>query len=334
MRFLLGVDYELFFGEPTGTPDRCMLEPTSRLLDVLERHGARLTAFVDVAYLERLLTYGSAHRRDFEAIASQLRTLIDRGHDVQLHIHPHWLDSEWAGDRWIINTQRYRLHDLSDAEVAEVVPRLVSLLGDITGRAPVAYRAGGWCLQPFERLSPALAEAGVRIDSTVYAEGYSANPGREFDFRGSPQRDCWQFDLDPLVPDIDGTFWEVPISTVRVPPWFYWRMVYRKLRPSTCGRSFGDGQSLGGSGSYYARKLTRFEQSVASIDGARARLLGRARAEQRGRGGQLLNVMGHPKALTHDSLLQLDRFLARYGREFEYHTFASLAEALSSAPDR
>ena len=44
--------------------------------------------------------------------------------------------------------------------------------------------------------------------------------------------------------------------------------------------------------------------------------------------------MGHPKALTHDSLLHLDRFLARYGREFEYHTFASLAEALNSAPDR
>ena len=118
---------------------------------------------------------------------------------------------------------------------------------------------------------------------------------------------------------------EIPISTVRVPPSFYWRMLHRKVRPVPELTPFGDGQALTGSSSYYLRKLTRTEQGVASVDGARADLLERAYQQRVEQGGAVLNVMGHPKSITPYSLRRLDDFLFSHSGEFEFHTMDSLA---------
>ncbi len=324
MQFLLGVDYELFFGNPTGTPQACMIEPTNALLDVLEKHGARLTAFADAAYLVKLQQARQRTLRTvFERIARQLRTLVDRQHDVQLHVHPHWQDSNWREGRWQIDTQRYRAHDFSREELIDMLREQVACLGNITGSAPVAYRAGGWCLQPFAHLSEALHAVGIRLDSTVYAGGSSVNPGREFDFTRAPLEDYWRFEDDPLVVEASGRFLELPISTVTVPPIFYWRMLGRRLRPSDLHRTFGDGKALSGSGGYYLRKLLAWESGVASIDGARASMLPRALAARHRLGGNVLNVMGHPKSISRASLRDLDAFLQAHGSNFDCHTMSS-----------
>lgn len=333
MRFLIGVDYELFFGSPTGTPQRCMIEPTEALLGVLEKHGARLTVFVDTAYLVKIQqSRERQHRNAFDRIAKQLQTLVSRQHDVQLHVHPHWLDSNWHEGRWHIDTQRYRLHDFSPDALADMLQEQVACLRAITGIPPVAYRAGGWCLQPFAHLAGPLHAAGIRMDSTVYTGGSSVNPGREFDFTGALSDDFWRFDDDPLAPDEAGRFLELPISTVTVPPTFYWRMLLRRLRPSDAHRAFGDGRALSGSGAYYLRKLFSWESGVASIDGARASMLPRALAERRRLGGDVLNVMGHPKSLSRVSLKLLDDFLLAHGSTFDHHTMSSFLQFEGQAP--
>ncbi len=301
-----------------------MIDPTRALIDVLEKHGARLTAFVDAGFLLQLKNTEQLGD-DYRRVAYQLKALIDRGHDVQLHVHPHWEDSVWKDGQWQVNTNRYKLHDFSEDEINRLCVSYCQTLEEVTGRAPIAYRAGGWCLQPWEKIAAGLRSAGVRVDSTVYEGGQSVNPGREFDFRGAPSRDWWNFSSDPLVPDQNGDMVEIPISTVRVPPSFYWRMLHRKVRPVPELTPFGDGQALTGSSSYYLRKLTRTEQGVASIDGARADLLERAYQQRVEQGGAVLNVMGHPKSITPYSLQRLDDFLSSHSGEFEFHTMDSLA---------
>ena len=329
MRFALGVDYELFFGASTGTVGACMIEPTDALVSILERHGAWLTAFVDAAYLVKLQN-SNEQQLAYDRVARQLRWLVERGHDVQLHVHPHWLNSTWVNGGWRIDASRYRLQDFEPHDVKAMLAEQAELLTRITGQAPVAYRAGGWCVQPFEHIAHALESVGVHVDSTVYQNGLSVNPGREFNFRGAPQGDHWRFESDPLLAETVGRFLEIPISPVTVPPTFYWAMAYRKLRPQSAHRAFGDGVALTGSGAYYLRKLFAFEQGVASIDGARGTLLERALARQKRLGNTILNVMGHPKSISPASLEVLDGFLKRHDGKLEHHTIRSLASTLQA----
>ena len=49
------------------------------------------------------------------------------------------------------------------------------------------------------------------------------------------------------------------MATPTVDDPFYWAMAYRKLRPQSAHRAFGDGVALTGSGAYYLRKLFAFD---------------------------------------------------------------------------
>jgi peptidoglycan/xylan/chitin deacetylase (PgdA/CDA1 family) len=310
VKFLLTLDYELFFGARTGTPEHCMIRPTDRIVRLLEEHDCLLTLFVDVAYLDKLRqSREPVHRTQLLSIAEQLRSLASRGHDIGLHIHSHWEDSSWTGKEWRVSTDRFRLHDFSGAEQVAMVERYSALLHELSGQRPVAYRAGGWCLQPFANIAGALRAAGVDVDSTVYRDGRSTNPRREFDFRGAPAKDTWVFDDDPLVEDPSGWFVEVPISTFRLHPLHYWKTFVKRVSGDPAERKTGDGVALENSTGYYLRKLLWPEHAVVSVDGSRAEYLEsawRARVES---GASLFNVMGHPKSLTDESLFRLQRFL-------------------------
>lgn len=328
---MLTLDYELFFGRRTGTVEACMLEPTRHIADLVEKHGGRLTLFVDAGYLVKLneLTEHAGHRRSSASVCEQLSDLARRGHDVQLHTHPHWVDSHWTDDHWVLDTARYKLHAFDEPTRCEIVRTQAQTLAEITGVDPIAYRAGGWCMQPFTDIRAALTAAGIRIDSTVYARGVSANPGREFDFSAAPDTDYWRFAHDPLKPDAAGEFVEVPITAVATSPWFYWRTAARRLLAGQADKPFGDGEAMSGSATYYRKKLTQWEYSVASVDGERAGLLGKALRTTRARGGEVVNAMGHPKALTRRSLARLDVFLEQQRDGLEFHTIASFARATS-----
>ena len=45
-----------------------------------------------------------------------MRKSIADGHDVQLHIHPQWLDAEYFNGKWLINDNMHRLPDLEKFE--------------------------------------------------------------------------------------------------------------------------------------------------------------------------------------------------------------------------
>ncbi len=327
VKLILGLDYELFFGEKTGSVEHCLIRPIDALLAVLDRYGVRLTLFVDAGFLLRLKREAARHPglgREYTRISRQLSDLKALGHDVQLHIHPHWEDCAFDGEKWRIDARRYRLQDFSEAEINRIVTAYKAELMEHVGDTVFAYRAGGWCIQPFERIGPALQAAGVWLDSTLYQNGISRDTLRWFDFSGMPEKSTWRFATDPLVEDDAGTFVEVPISAVTVMPPFFWKMIVQKKLGGAAHRAFGDGAAMQADGGYYLRLLLLSSSSVASIDGAKAALLERAfRQLPAGAAPRIFNVIGHPKSLTPYSLRELDRFLARH-RELESITFQDL----------
>lgn len=196
-------DHELFFGENFASEEEVFIYPTYSLIDVLERYNIPVCLMTDVCSIwrYRALNINNNYTKMME---EQLRYALKRGHDVQLHIHPHWLNSEYTEGHWEFNYTNYRLHSYGFNEdsglngrkiIAEGRRYLEDLLTPIDPSYKcIAFRAGGWCLQPEKEFLNALAAEGILIDTTVYYGGFCRDKNSFFDFRRVPKKPNWWID--------------------------------------------------------------------------------------------------------------------------------------------
>lgn len=339
MNIFVTFDYELCFGSRTGTAEKCILEPTQKLMEVAKQHGAHFTFFVDVLYLMKLKEFASvkAFGEELEAVQVQVKTLVQEGHDVQLHLHTHWINASYEGGKWMLDYPRYRIHTFSEREIEKIVDDSVSFLENLTNKRVFAFRAGGWCLQPFDKLKDAFLQKGILLDSTVFYKGYNQTPTNLFDFRKSPDLDVWKFDDDPTRVVEDGTFTELPISSCAISPLFYWRMAFfNKLYPKVHAVS-GDGTFLRNSKWQMLRLLLAPSHTVASCDGYRSSLLEAIlRKYESDESKSNFVVIGHPKLMSSYSKRNLEKFIANAIKKG--HRFTSIrdvfdADKLEGIPD-
>lgn len=178
------------------------------------------------------------------------------------------------------------------------------------------FRAGGWCLQPFSQISEALRENDIWLDSTLFNNGFSDDPTRHFNFRNMPNATQWQFNEDPLKSQTPGYFCEVPISSVKTSPLFFWKLAFLKICNAGDFKPFGNGQAMQANNAYYWQRLSTYTYGPVMIDGVKAGQLQCAldALEQKKHNNTqtpIFNIMGHPKSLCPYSLRQLDTFLER-----------------------
>lgn len=313
MRIMLTLDYELFFGKQTGTPQACMIKACEALLKVLEKYSASAVFFVDASYLVRLREYSvrsAKLARDYSDVVSHIRKLEARGHQIQLHIHPHWFDSWHDGGRWNMVTDRYRLAQWSHQDIGGLVTRCVRELNSHLTRKVFVFRAGGWCVQPFTAIADALRANGISVDSSVFHGGAAESEVHRFDFRSAPQMSCWKFDTDPCQPEPAGTFTELAISSQYVSPLFYWRFALIRLFGQAKRHArLGDGSPVENGRRDLLHLLTRHSHMAVSIDGYKATLLRRAFKRAKDQQHTHFVAMGHPKSLTPFGLDQLSSWL-------------------------
>ncbi len=337
MKIVLSTDYEVFFGQSTGTVEDTLLGPSQALCDIAARHGVPLVFFVDIGFLLRLRKEALRFpqlMRDYDRVMRQLTQFVAAGHELQLHVHPHWEDSYWNGEVWHIDTRRYRLHDFSEPEIGEIVQRYTQALRAIAGDDGVcAYRAGGWMVQPFEKISGALRDMGIYIDSTIFPGGTSEGDIHQFDFSGAPPASHWFFDNDPLVSNPEGEFLEIPIASHQVSPAFYWRFALAKKFGGIRHQTFGKGKPVPMRRAEFIRKLSHWTNSVVSMDGYKASFLADAFHQYQLAGKTDFVVMGHPKALTRYSLEQLACFI-ECGKASQFNQFVGFGDYQSRLTNR
>ena len=327
MNIFVTFDYELYFGSRTGTAQKCILEPTQKILEMAKPYQAHFTFFVDVLYLMKLKEYATIKSLDeeFKAIQHQLRALIKQGHDVQLHLHTHWINAEYTHGKWKLDYDKYRIHTFSSDEIDEIVSDSVSFLEELTQQKVFAVRAGGWCLQPFDKLQEAFQRHGIWLDSTVFYKGYNDAPTNLFDFRKSPDLDTWNFSEDPLQIEPEGNFTELPISSIPVSPSFYWKLALVKKMFTKKHQPAGDGKGIPNSNKQLMRILFTPTHSVVSCDGFKASLLEPAFKNHAIQGKDNFVIIGHPKMMSTYSLSKLDKFIS--GHLSEGHCFTSIQES-------
>lgn len=222
---IISFDYELFFGIKAGSVYNTLILPTNKMMDSLESIGAKGTYFVDYLMIKKLRDIDEEKaRKDLLLIEKQLVDIVKRGHRVELHIHPHWLDAKYLGNgEWDFSDfSHYSLADLPSEQVNLLFREGVGLLTKIVRQADanyriLAYRAGGWAIQPFYRMKEAFLECGILIDSSV-APGMTINRhnGKEPDFSMISSNEIYSFSNQIEKKECGGEFLEVPITTCKM----------------------------------------------------------------------------------------------------------------------
>lgn len=221
---ILSFDYELFFGARSGSVLECLIKPTNALLDVMSAVGFKGNFFVDVLMIMALKRNSDQRSKDdLGMIENQLKDIVRRGHRIELHLHPHWLDAAYKGDgEWdFSNLTHYCLSSLHEDVITNLFIDGVSYLNAIARSVSSEYRvcvfrAGGWAVQPFDKLKKAFLKSGIKIDSSASygiknITGYSA-----YDFSKMPQKGRYRFE-DAVVKEVaGGCFLEVPISNFKM----------------------------------------------------------------------------------------------------------------------
>ena len=115
---ILTLDYELY-GDGSGDVFTHMIEPTDRILKVCNKYGIRLTLFVEVfEYIKLKEQWDNGNKMGYEsnpieAIEQQIRDIASGGHDIQLHIHPQWVNAQYSNGKWMVDFDNWRLGDFS-----------------------------------------------------------------------------------------------------------------------------------------------------------------------------------------------------------------------------
>ena len=123
-------------------------------MEVMDDHGVTGVFFVDPM---PALVWGTG------AIAAIVEPILQRGHEVQLHLHPEWL--ELAGDANPLGNKTGRnLHEFTEAEQVDLLGLARDQLVAAGAPEPTAFRAGNYGAD--DATLRALSQIGIRYDSS------------------------------------------------------------------------------------------------------------------------------------------------------------------------
>ncbi len=320
MKIYLTFDYEIFFGDKSGSVEKCMIEPTNRLFEIAASRNVSYTFFVDVGFLIASEKY-SELKKSLSKVKQQIMKMRNFGHSVQLHIHPHWEKAVFENGEWNMNVdEAYKLADFSKEEAENIVRKYKTYLDELIKEKTTTFRAGGWCIQPFSLLKNVFLELGIKNDTSVFRGAYLQTKHYNIDFRNVPLKSKYSFSDDATVEDVNGEFVEYPISSLRYSPSFFWWLYgLGRLFPKQ-HKMIGDGFAVGQGGRKF-EILTSFTDFHVSSDGYYAKKLDTALQKSINLKHEEMVVIGHPKSLTLYSVKKLESFIQKHEKSHQFISF-------------
>lgn len=245
----LTFDYELFLGKNYLTEKEILFEPTAKLAGMMSAESVSATFFADICSVIQYQKMGiKEYVTEFE---KQLQELYSSGHDVQLHIHPHWLKSVYADGEWKFDYKSYRIHSFgfkpgeedNACDILQAgIERLDILLNQVDNKYQcIAYRAGGFALQPHKELVNALFDSGIRVDSSIAPHLSSDSKTNFYNYESkcihgnwwvSSAHEWWED-----APQDNKALYEIPIATENKNPFIFG--LRRAFKPDMIKLSLG-----------------------------------------------------------------------------------------------
>lgn len=169
-------DWELY-GNGKGDYYKIQKQPLNSILEVLEKYNAKLTVFAEVMQQINAINEASNDAYFKEVSDDWVKTardLIGIGHDIQLHIHPQLYE---GNNNWSIAglqaEQMDKIISLGKTYLEQVLREV-----DKQYRC-IAFRAGGYAIQPSATVVHNLLKNEIKCDSSVTKGLY----GSYYDFR-------------------------------------------------------------------------------------------------------------------------------------------------------
>lgn len=332
---LFTFDYELFLGARSGTPEKCILQPTNTLLQLFSKHKIKNAVFfVDTTYLLRLthpIAIGSSNdifKTQFEQIKTQIQKIISEGHYVFPHIHPHWLDAVLHNEKgqWsLTDYSKYRFHNINKQLQEELFDRSVKLLYDII--LPVnsdykinAYRAGGWSIQPFRDFKPLFDKHNIEHEFSVLPEFKNLSDAQYFDFSNvKSELNTYRFSEEVNIIDEKGKYKEYVISTISLnKKQALLNKLWLKYLWKTGNRSCGDGSSVSIKDEIVrdSKEDNKTEMvSVELLNTVKMPVYKKYISEH-----NYMHFISHPKMLSQHNLKCFDDLLSHLNERYELNT--------------
>jgi hypothetical protein len=216
---LLSFDHELSLGG-ADCYHRNLFDPTERILDLAGELDVPVSLFTDVLCALRFDEWDPTAFTD--PWERQIGRALHAGHDVQLHLHPHWMTTRYEHGR-ILPSSDYTLSHFREVAPPDDIRGLVSRgAGFLTERCRrhmpdyrcVAYRAGGFNLAPETPvILGALHDEGIRIESSIAKGFHFESSTSRIDYRNMPARANWFIDpAGPLDREAESGLYEIPVA--------------------------------------------------------------------------------------------------------------------------
>lgn len=323
------LDYELFMGKTTGTPEKCLIEPMEYLMNMVDRYNIKMNVFVDTAYLLQLRKLKDSHpqlQRDYDLILQNIKQIDQRGHAIQLHLHPQWCYSQYDGEKWVLDVDHYKLSDMSLKEQKDLINEGIKLLNSLVSRKVTAFRAGGYSVENFSELYDTFLAGGITSDSSAMHGGYRSGKFHSYDYRNIPNKTSYNVLKDIKTECPEGKMKEYPISTIDTIGFIYlikkWMMTKKNNKMAGSQVTWGNGRSIGFPGGRIKVLLTKlrmlFESNPiqASMDDC-LNIEDVLNYSKKHYYGDDFVIIGHPKTFSPHVINLLEGFIISH-KEIEF----------------
>lgn len=229
---LLTLDYELY-GNGSGDVFKHIIEPTQKILQICNTFNAKITIFFEVIEYWKLKEEWEKGNdmgyinNPIASMEKQLQEAYLNGHDIQLHLHPQWVDAEWAHGAWVVNNEEWRLGGYrknSSTEIYNLIKKGKETIEQIIKIVDPNYicstlRAGGYNIQPSNEIVNAMKLLGMKADSSILPGAIEQGNLSRYDFSKIPNdKGFWECD-DELEGEGNNGIVEIPIVTFPIVRW-------------------------------------------------------------------------------------------------------------------
>lgn len=242
LKIILSFDHELSLGGAQCYKTN-LFSPTNQIMSLANKLKVPITLFTDILCAKRFKEWDE--EGFFKHYTNQIANTIQHKHDVQLHLHPHWLDSDFKDGKYI-PSKNFKLSDFYDKEWPNNIPGIVKQGVDFltelceyhdSDYVCIAYRAGGYNLAPRTgEILSSLYENGIRIESSVTKGYYFRSGVSEVNFRKMPKKANWFISKNgPIEREADSGLFEVPIAgrprgCINNLPFLVKRVIYKRRK--------------------------------------------------------------------------------------------------------
>lgn len=336
----LTLDYELY-GNGSGDVFKHIIEPTQKILEICKSHDALITIFFEVVEYWKLReewergNHMGYQENPIEAMEKQLIQAYENGHDVQLHIHPQWVDAKWTDNGWIVNKEEWRLGGFREQqpnELYQLIKKGKETVENIIRQVDSSYhctiiRAGGYNIQPSSEIVKVMNTLGLVADSSVVPGSIETGSLSRYNFSNVPiDKGSWRCG-NRLEIEGDNGMMEFPIVAFPITRWrkyLSWEKFLSILQNRKSARDTFNAKTTETSGNK-KKKLSKihyfFEKEYQTWDyclfsNALHRRFLKEIEKQNNR--DVFVLVGHPKSFVNGSGLRY--LLKRTANKYQHHT--------------